>query len=385
MRWTVKENFISPCPGLSLGDLPERLPANMHILHSNGVLSVLSENIAGVLPCKNGHEIIIEPKYSTIKPIELLLYISNISGIAVNRERLQTGDTEISLQTIADAFVGQLNLIKANARKFQRIACNSVTKAVVGKVDWVKTYRMQRQGRTDAVYTTTRAASYDIPENILIAAAAKKLISLYPSSSTEFNLLLPWVEISENSRHSYNELYSLQLRMTERALSGAHAFYYVPVMLSKIILGFVGAKTISKNADTILFNMPGLYEDYVRTGFQRVGSKHGCSIQKGLIPRSFLFFNGECEMIPDITIYDGATIKALLDVKYKVPDSKDYYQIFAYMKYAHTDTAYIISPTVEHNQTITAFDGSKVTYVRIDSSDPESLEKTAERIIRDVM
>lgn len=385
MRWTVKENFVSPCPGLSLTDLPDRLPANMHILHSNGVLSISSENIAGVLPCKNGHEIIIEPKYSSIKPIEILLYINNISGIAVNRERLQKGDKEISLQTIADAFVGQLNLIKANARKFQRIACNTVTKAVVGKVNWVKTYRMQQQGRTDAIYTTTRVATYDIPENILIAAAAKKIISLYPSSSTEFEILLPWVKIGEYSKHSYNELYSLQLRMNERTLSGAHAFYYAPVMLSKIILGFMGAETVNENDDTILFNMPGLYENYVRTGFQRVGSKHGCSIQKGLIPRSFLFFNGECEMIPDITIYDGATIKTLLDVKYKVPDSKDYYQIFAYMKYAHIDTAYIISPAVEHNQTITAFDGSKITYVRIDNSNPETLEKTAERIIRDVM
>lgn len=253
------------------------------------------------------------------------------------------------------------------------------------RINTENSFRMQRQGSTDAIYTTTRVASYDIPENILIAAAAKKIISLYPSSSTEFEILLPWVKIAEYNKHSYNELYSLQLRMTERALSGAHAFYYAPVMLSKIILGFMGAETVSENVDTILFNMPGLYENYVRTGFQRVVSKHGCSIQKGLIPRSFLFFNGECEMIPDITIYDGATIKALLDVKYKVPDSKDYYQIFAYMKYAHIDTAYIISPTVEHNQTITAFDGSKVTYVRIDNSNPEILEETAERIIRDVM
>lgn len=73
--------------------------------------------------------------------------------------------------------------------------------------------------------------------------------------------------------------------------------------------------------------MPGLYEDYIRTAFMRKSVLKGYSCQKGFIPRSFLFSDGTCELEPDITIYDGSRIKAVLDVKYKVPDSKDYYQI----------------------------------------------------------
>ena len=56
MKWTVRENGNNVCPGLRLEDLPNKIPANMHILHNNGMLSIASENIAGVLPCKNGHE-----------------------------------------------------------------------------------------------------------------------------------------------------------------------------------------------------------------------------------------------------------------------------------------------------------------------------------------
>ena len=385
MKWTVIENKVGLCPGLQLRDLPDKIPANIHIVHNNGTLGVLSENIAGVLPCKNGNEIIIEPKYNAVQPIELMMYISNTSGIAVNRERIQSGDATVNLQSIADAFIAQLLLIHYSTKKFKRAANTIISNSVVGKVNWLQTYRQQMAGMRNNIVTTVRTASYDIPENALIAAAAKKVSSLYPVGSDEFEVLYPWLKMADEFKHSYAELFTMQLKLNESSLSGAHSFYYAPVMLSKIILGFCGIDIFSEEVDTILFNMPGLYEEYVRTGFQRVGSKFGCSIQKGLTPRSFLFFNGECEMIPDITIYDGTAIKALLDVKYKVPDSKDYYQIFAYMKFAKIDMAYIISPEVPHEQTITSFDGSKITYVRIGNSNSEELETIAEKIVRGVM
>lgn len=384
MRWTVKENEICPCPGLMLEDLPDKIPPNIHVLHSNGMLSILSENVAGVLPCKNGHEIVIEAKYSGIRPIDLMLYLGNVSGIAINRERVASGQSEISIQTIADAFVGQLKILGVNARKFKRVPFRTVTSSVVGKVDWLKTYRAQQSGK-QVVHTTQTQVSYDIPENALIAAAAKKIAVLYTSGSEEFRILQPWINHAYAYDHSHRELFAMQTKMTEKALCGAHAFYYAPVMLSKMILGFMGAEKISEELDTILFNMPGLYEDYVRTGLQRIGSKFGCSIQKGFSPRSFLFCNGECELIPDITIYEGNTLKAVLDVKYKVPDSKDYYQIYAYMKYAHIDTAYIISPAVPHEQTIIGFDGVKIRYINVANSNYNELETIAEQIIRGVM
>lgn len=256
---------------------------------------------------------------------------------------------------------------------------------MVGRVDWIKTYRQQHSGKLDSVATTVRASSYDIPENALISAAAKKVIGLYPTGSEAFGLLFPWAEEAKKYRHSHAELFAFQAGLSERSLSGPHAYYYPPVMLAKIILGFDSAEMMPEEADTILFNMPGLYEEYIRTGFQRAGGQFGCRVQKGLTPRSFLFCDSACEMIPDIAVYDGIQVKAVLDVKYKAPDSKDYYQVFAYMKYAGLEAAYIISPEVEHAQVITAFDGSKVHLVRIDSSSGEALEETAKGIIRDVM
>lgn len=384
MRWTVKENEICACPSLTIDDLPDKIPPNIHVLHNNGMLSIASENVAGILPCKNGHEIVIESKYGSISPVDLMLYLGNISGIAINKERITSGKSEVNLQTIADAFVAQLKILGINARKFKRIPVRTTASSVVGKVDWLNTYRAQQSGR-QTIYTTQTTVSFDIAENALIAAAAKKVAAYYTPVSEEYRVLLPWITYANENPHSHRELFGMQSRMTEKALSGAHAFYYAPVMLSKMILGFMGADNTAEAIDTILFNMPGLYEEYIRTGLQRVGNKFGSSIQKGFSPRSFLFCNGECELIPDITIYEGTTLKAVLDVKYKTPDSKDYYQIYAYMKYANIDTAYIISPAVPHEKTLISFDGAKIVYIQIANSDYTELEATAEKIIRGVM
>lgn len=378
MRWTVTENSDVWCPGLSIDDLPDKMPPNIHVMKNNGKISILSENVAGILPCKNGNEIIIQSKYNAINPIELLLYINGISSITVNRYRIQVGKANVSLQTIADAFVDQLLLIKSNSKKFRRIPQTNESEAFIGHIDWLRTMRKQNSGNFNKVVSTVYTASYDIPENNIIAAAAQKVIQLYKPGDEAFDVLYIWTKIAERYHHSYNDLFKCQQRLNERTLSGAHAFYYPSIMLAKMILGFTQAGIQEEENNTILFNMPGLYEEYIRTGFQRTGSKYGYSILKGFIPRSFLFFSGECEIIPDITVYKGSSVKALLDVKYKTPDSKDYYQIFTYMKYAKLDNAFIVSPSVEHEKTITAYDGSKITLLNVDSSSPDLLSSVTD-------
>lgn len=384
MKWVVTENSVGLCPGLQLNDLPEKIPSNIHIINRNNTLGILSENVAGILPCKNGNEIIIEPKYRHIQPTELLMYINNISGITLDEEKLIAGNSEFRLQKLADAFVEQLERIRFMPLKIKRKASGITSKAVIGRVDWVETYKNQKLGKNHEIVTTVHTASSDIPENIIIAAAAKRIISHFRSDSKEYAILFPWVKTADRFPYTNQQLFVMCQRLNRTSLSGAHAFYYPSVMLSKIILGFNGAEMVAQENSGILFNMPGLYEAYIRTGFQRIAGKYGLSVQKGLSPRSFLFFNGECELIPDITVYEGTSIKALMDVKYKAPDSKDYYQIFSYMKYAGVETAYIISPAVTDERCITAFDGSRIIYICVDNSNASDLEIKAKTIIRGI-
>ena len=177
------------------------------------------------------------------------------------------------------------------------------------------------------------------------------------------------------------ELQKLFSSLRNLKLGGAHAYYYTPLALALIILGIDDAGNTTSQDQSILFNMPGLYEDYIRTAFMRKCVLKGLSCQKSFIPKSFLFTNGTCELEPDITIYSGTQPLAVLDVKYKVPDSKDYYQIFTYMQYARLSNAYIISPCVKHNEVITAYNGSRIVNINVSKSDHVQLEKLAVEVI----
>lgn len=95
----------------------------------------------------------------------------------------------------------------------------------------------------------------------------------------------------------------------------------------------------------------------------------------------FMFSDGSCELELDITIYKGTDPTAVLDVKYKVLDSKDYYQIFTYMKYAKLSEAFVISPFVKHRSVMTAYDGSRITGINISQSINKDLETAALEII----
>lgn len=383
MRWIVRENETCLCQGLKFEDLPDNLPSNIHFLRSNNAYSICCENIAGVFPCKNGNEIIIEPKYKNIKPSALISYIDDITGITVNKEHIVVGEDAIDLHDISNLFVQSLLDISSKNRKFNRELKEDNIKTIRGKVNWVKTISQYNRGKINDVVSNIVFSNYDIVENALIAAAAFKVKHFYSSNSKEYIILLPWIKQAMKFNHSYSELNRLQLQLNDSSLSGSHAYYYNAIMLAKIILGFNNGKKIVEDNNMLLFNMPNLYESFIRKGFQKIGGKFGYTVQKGFSPRSFLFCDGLCEMIPDIVIYDGIKVKGILDVKYKTPDSKDFYQIFSYMHYTNVSDAYIITPSYVDNTNIVTFDNLRIHFIVINSSHPADLELKVEKIMRE--
>ena len=105
------------------------------------------------------------------------------------------------------------------------------------------------------------------------------------------------------------------------------------------------------------------------------------SVQKGFASNSFLLTNGEVKLIPDITIYRGGSVQAVLDVKYKAPDAKDLYQVYSYMKFAQLSQAYIISPSVRTGSLAETFDGHRIMYLCLDSSSPLDVDKMATQVV----
>lgn len=388
MKWIVTENEESLCAGMTVTDIPAKIPASLRILHKNRAYYTLAENIAGMVPFNNQHVLNIVPKYPHIDPIALLLYINNINMPADENqaEQYNVGEGLVRLETLTQMFARALWEIQAQPIKFYRKATKIETPAIKGRVDWLTTARLHHQGKLNLVSTTASVPTVIIPENILIAQAARRVLPFFSQSALEWEVLHRWSSMPVPGKlpASFFERFDRALRQDQ--FSGAHAYYYHPVVLAQAVLGFRGlVGGIDFADDAIVFNMPSLYEDFVRTAFQRQAHPLRVTCQKGFTPQSFLFMGGTCELIPDIAIYYGADIRILLDVKYKSPDSKDFYQIYSYMKYAGLSEAFIVSPAVKDDETIVSFDGCQIHMIRVDTSNPEQVERKAYDILENVV
>jgi 5-methylcytosine-specific restriction endonuclease McrBC regulatory subunit McrC len=357
------------------------LPEKLHVLYKDSQLYLQADGLAGIIPCKSGNSILIEPKCKDLHPFLMYEYINNLSLNQDTENAVDTEGSNIDLQTLAQYFANELIAIHCRQRLFKRLPVKKNRTAVKGKVNWSTTARQVASKQLAPIASTALESTYDIPENEVISMAASLCLPLFDHNTAEWSALFSWSSIKYNRALTKEALLKLKGILQNSQISGAHAYYYTPIALALSILGIDEAGNASTQDQSILFNMPGLYEDYIRTAFMRRSTLKGYSCQKSFVPRSFLFANGTCELEPDITIYDGKKPIAVLDVKYKVPDSKDYYQIFAYMKYAKLLKAYVISPYVRHNEAITAYDGSKIIGVNVSKSIHTQLEEIVSGVI----
>lgn len=384
MRWTITENEECECYGFTVDLLPKHVPVNLHVLYKDSRLYLQADGLAGIIPCKSGNSILIEPKCKGLHPFAMYEYINNLSLNQENHNSIDYEGDNIELQTLAQCFANELIAIQCRQRMFKRLPVKKARMVVKGKVDWARTARQLFSWQSEPIISTALEPTYDIPENEVISMAAEVCLPLFDHSTSEWKVLFSWCSMRYQRPLSKESLLKLKGSLRNSKISGAHAYYYTPIALALIILGIDDAGNASAQDQSILFNMPGLYEDYIRTAFMRKSTLKGYSCQKSFIPRSFLFSNGTCELEPDITIYDGKKPIAVLDVKYKVPDSKDYYQIFTYMKYAKLKKAFVISPYVRHNEAVTAYDGSKIIGINVSKSIHTKLEEVAFDVIENL-
>lgn len=383
MNWIITENKEQECPGFAVDYLPCHITAKLRIMYKDQQLYLVADGIAGVIPCKRGHSITILPKCKELNPFSMYEYITGLAIQQENKQSIDFNGSGIDLSTVAFNFAHELIAIQCHQKLFKRLPVRQSESVIKGHVDWVSTGRSMAVGNNNII-TTTMISTYDIPENEIISMAASTCLSLFDNDTPEWKILHFWASKAYKKRLIKETLFKLQGRLRNSQISGAHAYYYRPICLALIILGVDYAGNMNAQDQAILFNMPGLYEDYVRTAFMRRSILKGYSCQKSFVPRSYLFTDGTCELEPDITIYAGSCIKAVLDAKYKTPDSKDYYQLFTYMKYAGLREAYFISPSVHHMETITSYDGSKIINLRVFKSDNKVVENMAEDILKTI-
>ena len=381
MRWIITENEECKCPGFTVDFLPANLPVNLHVLYKESQLFLRADGLAGIIPCKSGHSILIDPKCKGLHPLKMYEYINDLSISHQTDDAIDSDGSNIDIHSLAKCFANELIVIQCRQKLFKRLPVKEGRNMVRGRVDWANTYRRIKTGRELPITSIALESAYDIAENEAISMAAEICLPLFEYNTAEWLVLHSWSSMSYSKPLTKEKLQKLHSSLRNLKIGGAHAYYYTPLALALIVLGTDDAGNTTSQNQSMLFNMPVLYEDYIRTAFMRKCALKGLSCQKSFIPKSFLFINGTCELEPDITIYSGTQPLAILDVKYKVPDSKDYYQLLTYMQYAGLSSAYIISPNVKHNEIITAYNGSKIVNINVSKSDHMQLEKIVSEVI----
>ena len=383
--WHAVENEISALPGLTPADVPSGLPDNIRILLQGGVLQIQASNIAGNVPLLNGNRLVISPKHASLNPVSMLLYLHNSQSARLMDDApsgYSSGSHDFGLSSLAEMLSRELLSLAAKPKLFRRKPILESTSSANGQINWPRTSLRARRGDAAPILTRRHRPTFDVPENRIIKSAANRILELLSNDTPGARVTHDWANWEASTFARYADIRKVTQMMRTTHVGGSHSYYSNALSLSLVILEASGVDHgESWESDGYLFNMPGLYEDFVRTSLMRAAQPTALSVQKGFASSSFLLTNGKIELIPDLTVYRGGTIKAVLDVKYKVPDAKDLYQIYTYMQFAHLNEAYIISPFIRTGDVVETFDGHQIKYLGLDSSSAVDVDALASRVI----
>lgn len=380
----MKEASTTYIDNLSLQSLPSTIPAQIKFVKNKGKIGIEVGNVVGLVPLGNGDSIRILPKYKGINIVEMMLYVQGITNKHKESkigEQFDLGENLPRVELFVQVFLRDLRVIEERSLKFERKKENLQSKYAKGSVNWCRTLINIKRKKESPIETKMHVQSFDIPENYLLAAAAKKAIKYTAKYSNDWILLNKWIQ--RFGEIDVSKLFrSIDKKLIQDRISGARSYYRNAVISAKVILGYYGID-LGENieGDAILVNTPELYEEYVRAGCGNRLKEYGIFITKNFAPPEYLFTNGTCELIPDLVFRKGDSTILIGDVKYKEPDSKDYYQLYTYIKKAGINSGVVFTPSKNGEsepiiQKRKSFDDVCIYDVSIPNTNSKALEQT---------
>ena len=109
---------------------------------------------------------------------------------------------------------------------------------------------------------------------------------------------------------------------------GARDYYRSALMLALVILGNSGlgfGEGSIIQGDSVLLNTADVFERYLRNVIARAHAELGYVVSKGGVRTMSLYTDGSRDVIPDIVVSRGGSVRLIADAKYKQPDSSDHY------------------------------------------------------------
>ena len=171
MKLSIQENSSEFYDNLQLEDIPETLPPQVNLIRKGGKYGFKVGNIVGIIPLKNDTHLSIEPKYTGLNILEMILYIEGIESKFSNSNStnfLELGNTNALNKFFLDKFVRELIVINSHSLKFMRQKVKENHNSIQGTVNWKNTKLNIKKKRNNPVETKVFKSNYAIPENIIL-------------------------------------------------------------------------------------------------------------------------------------------------------------------------------------------------------------------------
>ena len=390
------EGQVTWISGLSQSDIPFPWPPSISIRIRADALGIEPQGVVGTIPLLNGDTLQISPKIGRINFFRLFLAAGGVQH-DLDREFQEfvgySAEDEPNLDyLVARHLYAATHEILRRSPQIGREHRRHQGLFAKGRLDTRATALNVALKRQEPVVSWSRERTYDIPENRILTEAIIRAQPLLPDVDDDITYVYSkWLSRFPRSSNLWADLEHVSRGFAFRHYGGSRDYYRKALMLAQVILGNSGlgfGDMTELEGDAVLLNTATIYERYLRNVIARSHADSGYVVAKAGGWTTSLYTDGSREIIPDIVVSRGGSIRLLADAKYKVPDSQDHYQMYAYLHVMNVASGILLSPSFSDNENITlrqfsTTDGKVIREVYLPMMNLKATEDFLSRIVQE--
>lgn len=351
----AQENSITWISNFEERWLPSGAYQNIRVIRTPTKIGLDVGGVVGVVPLLNGDTLQIIPKVGEINFIKMLLRCEGLfEELRREFENLATyshAETESIAWFVARSFARSLLEINERSLRFDRKFRIKVGTFASGRILPVETATRLIQLSVEPIVFGSHDREYSSPENRMLGKAAEMAMPFLRGEHSSLQSAVEHWARRFSPDFAADDIVKVDRWIAGRKLGGSRGYYVKALSLARVILGQAGLSSDHRHpleAEGVLVNGASLFERYVRKALVERNKKSGIVITKGGGLRNpTLYTDGHFELEPDYVFQDASRVLLIADAKYKLPDSKDHYQMVCYLTRYGVRTGVFFFPLFE--------------------------------------
>jgi 5-methylcytosine-specific restriction endonuclease McrBC regulatory subunit McrC len=404
-HWSIRESSANEVDGFQIAWLPPRayeyVSPKLKTLRDGKIKIELEAGpYVGTLPLTNGDMLRILPRVGERAFWRMLLFSENVPE-AVCREFDQLSEVSHAEMggaswesLLARSFFIQLLTIEKNSLRSNRVKVSGRLAGARGQVRLLPTIVALKRREPLPVFCTYKERTYATPEHRVLAAAARRLLSLGIVDGGHRAVAIRWARQSVGA-FSLRELTEVMSSIRTERYAGARSYYVAALTMAGLVLAQAGISFDEEQnvaSEALMTNMRTLFERYIRSIVRNALSDEGFVVEKREDHTHTLFEDGTCALLPDVLISDAKGVRLIVDAKYKIDkpvEEADYYQIAAYLAGYGVSQGILVMPTADEQPRSTisrrTYSGFQIREMRVSLNDWLGTEALVREEVRQLL